>query len=192
MAIKPRLSVLGLYMYDSTLFDGWLLPDGVNKSALISLVVEECNAFDTVYPDLDIFKTVLAAWSTRRLPVWNKLYSTTQLEYNPIENYDRHEERTINESATSNATTTDNTDTTDSATGFNSATLQTTGKVETDGTTTSNNSGQRQNLETAHIHGNIGVTSSQQMIEQERNIARFDIYEMILDDFIEKFCVTVY
>lgn len=43
-----------------------------------------------------------------------------------------------------------------------------------------------------HISGNIGVTTSQQMIEQERSVADFNIYKTIINDFITEFCVMVY
>lgn len=47
---------------------------------------------------------------------------------------------------------------------------------------------------TKHIirKGNIGVTSSQQLIEQERNIADFSIYKIILDMFVNEFCIGIY
>lgn len=41
-------------------------------------------------------------------------------------------------------------------------------------------------------YGNIGVTTSQQMLQQELDIARWNIYQQIADMFIEEFCITVY
>lgn len=41
-------------------------------------------------------------------------------------------------------------------------------------------------------HGNIGVTSTQQMIKEEREIALFSIYEQIADDIVKAFCILVY
>lgn len=43
-----------------------------------------------------------------------------------------------------------------------------------------------------HAYGNIGVTTTQQMIQQEREIVQFDIYKFIVDDFKSEFCVMVY
>lgn len=43
-----------------------------------------------------------------------------------------------------------------------------------------------------YIHGNIGVTTSQQMIEAERNIADFDIVDIIVKEYIKEFCIMVY
>lgn len=42
------------------------------------------------------------------------------------------------------------------------------------------------------IHGNIGVTTTQQMIEQERNIVRFDIIDEIVKDYKTEFCILIY
>ena len=43
-----------------------------------------------------------------------------------------------------------------------------------------------------YIHGNIGVTSAQDMIKQEREIADFDIVDIIVKEYIEEFCIMVY
>ena len=40
--------------------------------------------------------------------------------------------------------------------------------------------------------GNIGVTTTQQMIEQERESALYNIYNVIVDSFKKKFCILVY
>lgn len=45
----------------------------------------------------------------------------------------------------------------------------------------------------ARIHGNIGVTTNQQMIEQELELLRhFDIYTYIAKLFEEEFCLMIY
>ena len=40
--------------------------------------------------------------------------------------------------------------------------------------------------------GNIGVTTTQAMIEAERNLVKFNIYDFIVDSFKARFCVLVY
>lgn len=40
--------------------------------------------------------------------------------------------------------------------------------------------------------GNIGVTSSQNLIEQERELVKFSIYDFIIQDFKARFCVLLY
>ena len=45
---------------------------------------------------------------------------------------------------------------------------------------------------TFHAEGNIGVTSTQDMIRQQREVVEFDIYHYISQDFKTEFCVMVY
>ena len=41
-------------------------------------------------------------------------------------------------------------------------------------------------------NGNIGVTTTQQMIEAQRNIVAFNLYETIAEEFKKEFCVMIY
>lgn len=80
---------------------------------------------------------------------------------------------------TSDATTTSN-EGTDTRTG-----TETTTRGKTGSSTISDSV---EDIET----GNIGVTSSQELIERERQISLFNIYDFIIADFVENFCVMVY
>lgn len=40
--------------------------------------------------------------------------------------------------------------------------------------------------------GNIGVTTTQQMIQAERDLVKFNIYDFIIDSFKARFCVLIY
>lgn len=42
------------------------------------------------------------------------------------------------------------------------------------------------------IHGNIGVTTSQQMLQAELDIATWNLYEHITDLFLEEFVIPIY
>ena len=80
------------------------------------------------------------------------------------------------------------------------------GKVTNSGTKTITNSGDETNNvsretsdsntgETTHEQsetGNIGVTTTQQMISAEREIAMFNIIDFIINDFKERFCLLIY
>lgn len=45
---------------------------------------------------------------------------------------------------------------------------------------------------TAHIYGNIGVTTSQQMLAAELDVARWNIYDKITDLFLQEFVIPIY
>lgn len=80
------------------------------------------------------------------------------------------------------------------------------GKVTNKGTKTIANAGDETNNvsretsdsntgETTHDQsetGNIGVTTTQQMISAEREIAMFNIIDFIINDFKERFCLLIY
>lgn len=42
------------------------------------------------------------------------------------------------------------------------------------------------------MHGNIGVTTSQQMLEAELEISRFNLYDEIADLFLSELCIYIY
>ena len=44
----------------------------------------------------------------------------------------------------------------------------------------------------ARLFGNIGVTTSQQMLQSELDIARWNLYDHISDLFAQEFCIMVY
>lgn len=65
----------------------------------------------------------------------------------------------------------------------------------TDSGTVTNTGNDLSNTYSTHkgrMHGNIGVTTSQQMLEAELKIARFNLVKQISDVFIKEFCVMVY
>lgn len=45
---------------------------------------------------------------------------------------------------------------------------------------------------TLHTHGNIGVTTTQQMIEAERECVRYNLIEEIANDYQLAFCLDIY
>ena len=52
--------------------------------------------------------------------------------------------------------------------------------------------GQTVNDVKGYNSGNIGVTTTQQMIKEEREIADFNVIARIVDDFKMRFCLLVY
>lgn len=199
------LSIMALYDYDNTIFDSMYTPVGVNKQTLINDIMLETAELECVYPTPVFLKTAIGLWSSVQAMTWDRVYRASQEEYNPIENYDRNETETVTgaESHSGTDTTTisgtgSGSDST-SVAGFDSSTL-----VPRDSTTFSNtNSGSEAmahgeriddtHTRTSRIHGNIGVTTSQQMLEQEMQIAgKLNIYNYIVNEFKQRFCIAVY
>lgn len=66
------------------------------------------------------------------------------------------------------------------------------GTFSNSSTDNENGSDNYTNTHKARLYGNIGVTTSQQMLQSELDVARFSIYEHIADLFCEEFCIMVY
>lgn len=209
------LTVEGLYNYDNTLFDGFNVPKGLIKQIAIDAILMRTRELEILYPDFTYMKNRITIWSNKYQINWKKLYDTTILEYNPIENYDRMEDWTDTDDETSSSAR-DNTlkststneimnsvNITDQNTAFNAG-LADHAKQITDGDTTENGSitnTEKENvsdgrtgkhIRTGRAHGNIGVTTSQQMIQSERDLVVFNLYDVIAESFIENFCLMVY
>ena len=89
---EATVSLLGMYNYDSTVLDLLVIPDELDRSNLINNLLAETAELEILYSNPTVLKNLIGVWSLKELPVWQKLYNTTVLEYNPIENYDRHEQ----------------------------------------------------------------------------------------------------
>lgn len=93
---RATLSIVDLYNVDETLFDGLLLPPDFdtseNRETLVNQILMRSKDFEALYPDAPFMKKQIGYWSGENIFVWDKVYTLTQLEYNPIENYDRMEE----------------------------------------------------------------------------------------------------
>lgn len=226
--MRATLSILGLYQREPTLFDELELPGSMNKDVLIDNILYEAAPLEAYYPDPNFMKFMIGRWSFMNQSVWQKLYDTTVLEYNPIFNYDRTEEWSENEqmldkrtlTGTEMETSTDNSSGEIKSSGTVKSELNVSGynessyvpreqTIETPDTLTSNTSEtdrtvsidkndienmdrKRDNIRTGRAFGNIGVTTTQQMIQQERETVLFNMYKVITDSFIERFCLMIY
>ena len=307
MGRAVNLSPLGLYQWDQTIFDLMQIPSELDKPTLVDNLLAETAELEVLYPNPVVFKNLVGVWSAKQIDIWNRLYATTQYEYNPIENYNRYE--TGSDSGTGR-TTHSGTDTTTETTthggtdgrteaistggkdtldmsrrdggtetenttssvelggqdqtvgtdtkghwvaGFNPGTptppddglLKQTrdqddatttteyGKTE-DGTGTKTTTfgktetnkdettyGKTENVQETktygetigktgglthgeqiattnegehelHAHGNIGVTTTQKLIREQRDIDLFNLYDIIIEDFKMRFCILVY
>lgn len=108
------------------------------------------------------------------------LFATTELEYNPIENYN------MTESGRDETRSTSSGNTTMYSTAYNDTNEAETGKSAAGGSSN-----------TALIHsfsrsGNVGVTTSQQMLEAQRDVVKFDFIGYVCDKIIENFTMTEY
>lgn len=222
--MQAKLSILGLYNLDNSIFDRMVLPEGISAEQVVDDIILECAELELLYPNWDIMELAIYRWSQKSQYKWKKLLATENFEYNPIWNKDG----TIKETETRFGTGTAQSQEKSSTTGSDSQTVTGTRdstdelKVSAFDTSTYNNREQRtvdedtsteassegtanssrtgtsvsQNEEGRTYErteqGNIGLTSTQQLVMEERSVADFSVYDVIVQDFKERFCVIVY
>lgn len=190
------LTIYGLYQYDNTLFDGLQLPEGVMKEYLIPELLMELGVLETLYPDNDFMKAAIASWSEKELHVWEELLATTKYEYDPISNYDRTEESDVTRKGTNIDKGSGNNSNTiiNKIAAFNDPNLADKESASGTGNSSFNNEhGIDETLKVKRtVKGNIGVTTTQQMIDEQRRSVKFNIYDYIIDSFKARFCIMVY
>ena len=162
-------------------------------------ILTQYNLYEYLTPcDPDnkaILQSIIDQWSDYTI----KLYETTQYEYDPIRNYDRFEDTDDNgaHAGGSNTTAVDTPNGRKQITsnsGYNTDAMTPTSQVELQGTATQTNDstydGTAENHKKSHIYGNIGVMTTQQMIEQERDLI-IDPVEFYVNKFADAFNLSM-
>lgn len=138
---------------------------------------------------------------------WKKIYDALMEQYNPLENYSMEEVRTPDlsfdetQNEKSKIESERETSATNSYKGFNASNpvvinktdgnenVVTSGSdIDNEITKTSTHTG----TETLTRSGNIGVTTSQQMLESEFKVRQYDFYKMIYNDIDSILCLSIY
>lgn len=245
---RANLSIIGLYTARPDLLDDMHLPSQIDREQVEDAILLECAELEMVYTNPDFMKRAIKSWSHHRVGAWEKMYETTQYEYDPLWNKDATitdtetvERKQSIDGTTSGSTTSDTSGTTSGTnsqtksrtstgsrtgsqthevTGFNDNTLAVDSKDSTtasdqltdsgtdSGTDSSTTSEEREDSHSetrsedlgetvtrTHTHretGNIGVTSTMQLIKEQRDIVDFDVVQKIADEFKHKFCILVY
>ena len=213
----PRITLWGFYQYDKTLFDGIVLPNGIEKENLVAEIMKNSGELYPYHQVLEYLKHNINYWFARRFFDFERMYEALRTEYSPIENYDRKENitRDYENSGIDKASTTLGSSTTTTNVGSNDNENKVSAYNENDftnrekdtqsynSTVTNTGSGtdttqteyglKRKEVEDIRVHGNIGVTTSQQMIESEMSLrAKYDIYKIIAKEFEREFLVQIY
>lgn len=287
-----RLTLIGMYDFDDTIFDNLTVPEAIDKPTLVENILLRSGDFEVLYPDTEFLKYSIGAWSRKWQPTLTRWATALSIEYNPLENYDRQEDwtdtntgtqtntntgtQTLTNTGTQTTTNTGTETTTNTGTqtsvgsGGESTVKSGSEKEQADGGSTTENktsafdttagtwtdkdktifdtdqSNERtyndvtdthtlndlttertddltaertddltqertddltqertddltaertDDLEAHHegrVHGNIGVTTSQQMLKSELDLGYWNIYEKITDLFLTEFVIPVY
>lgn len=228
-------------LYPTMLDDNIVLPEGLSKDTLKSVIMMQLGLCWPVYDEPEVFSNMLYSWFMSHY--WNieRLLKVTETSYSPLENYDRQEDftdrntggvttndtntntanRTIttdnDSSGSGSSNTTSTSSNTNSISAYNSNTFQNDNKSDGSGssgtTTTSTGSIDETKTETGTItdsrvisvqnngninhagraHGNIGVTTTQEMFNQELELlSGYNMYYTICNWIERDLFIQVY
>lgn len=200
MAVLNFFDILAL---KPNFFDDAEIDSRLDKEEIKMAILERCGTLLPLYTHSDMFKAFSDSFFKQRKDIITKLIDSTKFEYNPIDNYDRTEEvnRKYDE-ATSNQNNTEarskrNSVQESDISAFDSDVYQPKEKIVGESgdedTTSGNGSGTSditEKIET-RTRGNIGVTTTQQMIEAERKVVLFNVYNWIAIEFEQHFFICV-
>lgn len=204
--MRGTISILGLYNEDNTIFESMQLPesDHLNKDTLIHNILMECAELEALYTDPDFMKFAITEWSKARLHVWQELANTMDYEYNPIWNKDVHDEEYIKNTRDESRTYSDQASNTSSGTttnqgvAFNSNSFDdrekdiSSGSMSSTDNSTTRDAGYNDQTRNYTSQGNQGITSTQQLINEQREVSKFSLYDIIITEFKTHFCLLVY
>ena len=244
-----RVTMIGLYDYDPTLFEGAEFPEGIDKDLAVETILLRCGESPALYQSAPFMKMKVTNTARKWYNNIEHMLRAINENYDPLHNYDRFEEwtetdkksETTNHSETVKDTSkTESKETNDiesdktgsshdnvskttvnEVSAFNSNDYQPSNKTTENGQNGSSNneaistqstneqSGSGENnrdvkgdnkYETdnnlshnAHLYGNIGVTTSQQMLESEFKLRQnINIYDVIAEIFFKELCIYIY
>lgn len=210
---SAKITLIGMYNYDNTLFDLLSLPEDIDKQTLVDNILLRSGEFEVLYPDMDFLKYSIGAWSRKWQRTFDRWITALNLEYNPLENYDRQEDWTdyrdvsgteSNSSSGSSSTSgSTGSTTTHNVSAYDAGNTYTprdqdilSGTDSSSGSSSMSGSGSHSLdddlTHSGRIHGNIGVTTSQQMLQSELDLGLWNIYEKITDLFLTEFVLPIY
>lgn len=193
--------IRALYDYDNTIFDNLNLPENISAQLVTDHILFKYGDCPLFCPDPEVVKYYIGTWSNRRLPLWERFKTAVETEYNPLENYDRTEVTTDYFTHGHKVNTDD--DLTHGLTteaqisADNVSTYQPDSKAINSGQDQRDieetHSGQDKRDYNSHISGNIGVTTSQQMLKSELDLIPYlDLIDFIADDWHQEFNLMIY
>lgn len=182
-------------MDNAKLFD-IVLPDKIDRKTCIDTIVYDNHDLDLYCSDYHVFKYQVHNFFKKKFYDYECIVNALTEDYNPIHNYDRYEVRNEQRNNSYKSTNRDTGNSTDEyqTSAFNSDSYQPKDKSTNSTNRTDIRDTNEDNSYTTdnHLFGNIGVTTSQQMIESEMELrSKHNIYNIISMDFRKEFCLTI-
>lgn len=185
MGTRVKISLLGLYGWDGSLFEDMSLPKQVDRDDFIFNLLAETGDLTAVYPDADFMKEAIKRWSATRIHTWERIANVLYEDYDPFINIKRDELREITQERDLKGTANAN----NKVNGWDSNTPQEQSRTETGSADT----GTVKTTEHLHIEGDSAITDAQDVMHKEIAVRReYDLYRIIINEFKQRFCLMLY
>lgn len=200
-------TLIGLEVYlnnnNQSVFDELELPSSVDKETLIDTIMLDVGDYEPLWYDPFFLRHMVGIWSRKWYRTFEKWGDALAIAYEPLENYDRREEwedissdsSKMSGVITGNSKTDSNSNSKNNVSAYNSSDYSPSDEIISSGSQTDvNNSTSNSTTENTYnnkrigrAHGNIGVTTSQQMLQSELDVASWNLYQHITDIFAKEF-----
>ena len=200
-----KMSYNTLYGYElfrvnsgRSLFENIELPsfddmENIDKSLLTDTIIDKSEEFPCTYDNIDYLQWKIEMWFKKYKYTFNKWWYAIHFDYEPLYNFDRYEESHDESTSVSSSSGTSEATSESFVNTYPSNEYNPNGKGTSDGETTTTGTGSVEADHTGHLYGNIGVTTSQQMLQSEIDLFKnFNFYDVVADMFVQEFCCMVY
>ena len=205
---SSKMTLIGMNIFmlnmNDDLFKNLTLPEGLDKATLTDNILLRGGEFEVAYSNPTAMQSLIGIWSRREQATFKRWVDALAIEYAPLENYDRFEHWTDEVDGTGSSESSGSVDTTSGDTSeltksaYDQAAYSPYEKTINDGTVgtetsdTTETSMSNDSEHNGRIHGNIGVTSSQQLLESEMLLGYWNVYQKITELFLQEFVIPVY
>ena len=182
----PFVTIYALLSTNNSLFAYLYTPDEIDKDYVIDFICYRCGELPVIYTDPNFLMQQIRIWSFTRKETWERMYLALSTKYKPLDNYNMVEEES------------ESNDTEQETNGENielSQAFETAKGLTENGKTVGNSElNETRNRDRRLTRsGNIGVTTSAQMLDSECEVrAKWNIYEIIAQEFKAEFCAQIY
>lgn len=182
------------------LFDEFALPEQLeaNRQDIIDNIILECSELDTSYPDFKFLKHAIGVWSRTRTFDWDYMCKVLREKYDPFISMERHEERLIESEGDSKSDTHSlNTGTSEHKTSafdqVNDYSNREKDDTHTDASTVNLSDSRGKTSDIFDSKGDSALFTKQKITEQEvDNRMKYNITDIITNEFKAKFCLLIY
>lgn len=213
MTLIDSINLWRLQNQNEFYFNDIVLDERLNKEDLYNMILTEYMNMLVLYANPQLFKTTVKLFFLKNKERISDLIDTTVLNYDPLENYSTVETGKLDRTGTKGFTQADNrtenitregnTTSTHYVSAFNNVqgedveqnrdVIEANEKVvDTENYTSAQDTNTKDNEETRDTKKGITNLTYQDLVEKQRKVVQFSIYEWILKEFAKDLLVAIW